>query len=433
MNHLVLIWLALVGGSVLMGASIVALLISERMLEPVSAVSILLGFAAAAWGFGQITTSYSGLDAVGYALFFGAAAVAGGYALASTLLAHLALRPIIPSLPDVLPLGDTTPAVVLLSELEPASYSARATAAALDDLAEEGLLEASMWVLPFLFMAQKTRYRAAGGTSPGPRELTGVAERLTLSLRPRGITHVETAACEGPHALSILVAAAARRGSRTIVVAEAFIAESIEVDRAKRAVDALRLEERGVTVSYTDPLGGSPLCASLVAAKTLAVAGDKASCGVVLVGQAQPVERSRIADTFDLQESGFLNQIRMLLIERGISEQRVHIAWADWRSPEVTGSVRHLAAQGCRTVVVVPACFPLDSITTMLDLPLSVRQARVDQSVQVLTLRAWHDDPGLVEALRERVLTALEMTDSNAAAALRTSPRSAPSSTNASA
>ncbi len=261
-----------------------------------------------------------------------------------------------------------------------------------------------MWVLPFLFMAQKTRYRAAGGTSPGPRELTGVAERLALSLRPRGITHVETASCEGPHSLSTLVAAAARRGSRTIVVAEAFVAESIEVDRAKRAVDALRLSERGVTVSYTDPLSGSSLCASLVAAKTLAVAGDAASCGVVLVGQAQPVERSRVADTFDLQESGFLNQVRMLLIERGLLEQRVHIAWADWRSPEVTGSVRHLAAQGCRTVVVVPACFPLDSITTMLDLPLSVRQARVDQSVRVLTLRAWYDDPGLVEALRERVL-----------------------------
>ena len=434
MNHLILIWFALVCGSVLMGASIVALLIAERVLEPLSAVSMLLGFAAAAWGFGQITTSYDGLNAVGYALFFGAAAVAGGYALASTLLAHLALRPVIPSLPEALPLGDSTPAIVLLSELEPALYSARATAAALDDLAEEGLLDASMWVLPFLFMAQKTRYRAAGGTSPGPRELDAVSQSDWLCLFARAGSPIS----RPPHAKvhtpsSILVAAAARRGSRTIVVAEAFIAESIEVDRAKRAVDALRLSDRGVTVSYTDPLSGSSLCASLVAAKTFAVAGDTASCGVVLVGQAQPVERSRIADTFDHQESGFLNQIRMLLIERGISEQRVHIAWADWRSPEVTGSVRHLAAQGCRTVVVVPACFPLDSITTMLDLPLSVRQARVDQSVRVLTLRAWHDDPGLVEALRARVLAALEVTDSNAAAALRTTPRSAPSSTNASA
>ena len=71
--------------------------------------------------------------------------------------------------------------------------------------------------------------------------------------------------------------------------------------------------------------------------------------------------------------------------------------------------MRHLAALGCRTVVVMPACFPLDSIATMLDLPLSVRQARVGQGVNVLTLHAWHDDPGFVEALRSKVTSALDL------------------------
>jgi protoheme ferro-lyase len=136
---------------------------------------------------------------------------------------------------------------------------------------------------------------------------------------------------------------------------------------------------------------------------------------VVLVGQAQPAERSRVAGAFDQQESRFLNQVRLLLIERGVPEDRVHLAWADWRSPEVSGSVRHLSALGCRTVVVVPACFPLDSVTTMLDVPLSVRQARVDEDVKVLTLHAWHDDPGLVEALRATVISALDAAESGPA------------------
>ena len=418
MNHLVLLWLALVCGSVLIGASIVALLISERALEPVSAVSALLGFVAASWGFGQIATSYGDLDAVGYALFFGAAAAAGGYALASTLLSRLALRSKPPQVPDTLPVATSSTAIVLLSELEPRTYSARSTAAALEDLAEEGLLAASIWVLPFLFMAQKTRYRAAGGTSPGSGELMAVAEMLAASLSSRGIDSVQTASCEGERSLSIRVVDAVERGFRTIVVAQAFVAESLEVDRAKREVDALRLSERGITVSYAEPLWGCAHCALLVSAKALAVAGDTTNCGIVLVGQAQPEERSRIASAFDHQEARFLNQIRMLLIDRGVPEQRVHIAWADWRSPEVTESVRHLAALGCRTVVVVPACFPLDSIATMLDLPLSVRQARVDQSVNVLTLHAWHDDPGLVEALRTRILSALELPETGDAAGI---------------
>jgi protoheme ferro-lyase len=408
MNHIVAIWIALVGGSVLTGASIVALLISERSLEPVSAMSALLGFIVTAWGFGQLTTSYESVDAVGYALLFGAAAAAGGYALASTLLSRLAPSRQPPTVSEALSASDAAPAVVVLSELEPPTYSARATAAALEDLADEGLLAASIWVLPFLFMAQKTRYRAAGGTSPGSGELESVAARLALALGSRGITHVETAGCEGERSLSTRIVAAVERGCRTIVVAQAFVAESLEVDRAKREVDSLRLSERGVTVSYADPLWGSARCASLVSAKALAVAGDPLNCGIVLVGQAQPEERSRVAGAFDQQETGFLNQIRAQLIDRGVPEQRIQIAWADWRSPEVTGSVRHLAALGCRTVVVVPACFPLDSITTMLDVPLSVRQARVDQDVNVLMLHAWHDDPGLVEALRSKILLALE-------------------------
>jgi sirohydrochlorin ferrochelatase len=408
MNHVVLYWVALIAGSVLMGASIVALLIAERALEPLAAVSALLGFVAAAWGLGSIATSYQGADAVVYSFAFGAAALAGGYALASTLVARLAVRGRPLTVPETGVSSEASPAVVLFAELEPPGYNAGATASALENLADEGLLQASLWVLPFLFMAQKTRYRAAGGTSPGAGELVTIAERVAASLASRGITHVDTAACEGDRSLAIRILAAVERGFRTIVVAQTFIAESLEVDRAKREVDALRLSDRGITVAYTEPLWSSARCAALVGARALAVANDLPSCGVVLVGQAQPEERSRIAEGFDLQETGYLNQIRALLMDRGISDGHVRIAWADWRSPEVTGSVRHLAALGCRTVVVVPACFPLDSITTMLDVPMSVRQSRVDQSVNVLTLHAWHDDPGLVEALRGAILSAIE-------------------------
>lgn len=418
MNHVTLIWIALIAGSVVTGASLVGLLVSERALEPFSGALTVLGFASGAWAFGQITLSYSGLDAVGYALAFGLAGAAGGYALASTLLGRLALRRRIAPPPSTQPDDRGTTAVLVLSEFEPTLYSAKATAVALDDLADEGLLQASIWVLPFLFMAQKTRYRAAGGNSPGARELESIAEKLGSALSARGIGHVETASCDGERSLSTRIAAVADLGFRTIVVAEAFIADSLEIDRVKREVDALRLSERGVAVTYADPLWGSEGCAALVAERALAVAGDLQSSGVILVGQAQPEQRSRIARSFDEQETAFLNHVRMLLIDRGLPEPRVHIAWADWRSPEVTGAVRHLAALGCRQIVVLPACFPLDSITTLLDLPLSVRQARVDESVSVVTLQAWHDDPRLVEALRSKILPVLD----SAEAASRSCP-----------
>ncbi len=410
MTHTTIIWVALVIGGIVTGAGFVAALVASRPWEPLAIAVTLVGFAGMAWGFGGVATAYDRLDAVGYALVFVLGAVAGGYALASTLLSSLARRPQPAPLPSVLCDDVGASAVVLLCEAEPAAYSASETAAALEDLAEEGLLKASVGVLPFLFMAQKTRYRAAGGTSPGFAQDAQLAERLGRALEREDVSSVLPARCEGDTSLAIRISRAAERGFRTIVVAEAIVADSLEVDRAKREVDALRLAERGVTVAYADPLWGSSRCAGLVASRALAVAGDPESSGVVLVGQGQPENRSRLARSFDEQETAFLNRTRMLIVERGVPEQNVRIAWADWRTPELTPTIRHLAALGCRRIVVSPACFPMDSITTMLDLPLSVRQARVDESVSVVTLPAWHDDPAVVEALRSRVARALEGT-----------------------
>ncbi len=42
----------------------------------------------------------------------------------------------------------------------------------------------------------------------------------------------------------------------------------------------------------------------------------------------------------------------------------------------------------------------------MLELPLSVRQARIEDGVSVVSLVSWHDDPELVDELAERVLAA---------------------------
>ena len=404
MSQPIVMWVALIAGAVGTGACFVGILVARRSLEAGFAALGLLSFVACAWGFGTITTAYDRLDAIVYAFAFGVAAIAGGYALVSTLLGAIALRERPAHISEELTDDVGTAAVLLLGEVEPAEYSPRATAAALEVLADEGLLSASIGVLPFLFMAQKTRYRAAGGTSPAQSQLDALARRLSSVLRTLPVGEVAAAWCEGEHSLAERVVEAVSRGFRTVIVAEALVADSLEVDHAKRAVDALRLHTVGVSVSYSRPLSRSGNVAQMIAARALAETDDVTATGIVLVGQGQPEERALANREFDEQETAFLNRVRVLLVENGIAEQNARIAWADWRAPEVTSSVRHLAALGCRRIVVVPACFPLDSITTRLDLQLAVRQARVDESVSVVTLPAWHDDPALVEALRAEVV-----------------------------
>ena len=245
------------------------------------------------------------------------------------------------------------------------------------------------------------------------RQLDDVASRLGRTLESKAEL-IASAWCEGERSLATRIAEAVADGFRTIIVAETVIAESLEVDAAKRAVVAMDLDEHGVDVVYTDPLWRSERVAGLVTARALAVAGDLSTAGIVLVGQGQPDERSRAFREYDEHETAFLNHVRMLLLDRGVPEQSVRIAWADWRTPEVPGSVRHLAALGCRRIVVSPSCFPLDSIATLLDLRLSVRQARVDDTVSVVTLPAWHDDPALIEALRSGVVSALAQAETQA-------------------
>lgn len=402
MTQMAFMWVALVCGAVVAGLSFVAVLVVQRRAEPVAVAIGALGLLFGVWGFASITTSYDRLDAVFYALVFSVCGVIGGYALGSTLLGALARRTPEPQAPSRLPTHAEKPAVIVLSEVEPARYSAGDTALALEELADEGLIKPSVGVLPFLFMAQKTRYRAAGGTSQGAGQLDELAERLSAVLGQRAAS-VRAASAEGTSSLVQRTVQAVQDGVRTIVVAEAVIADSLEIDRAKRKVDELRLHELGVSVRYTDPLWCSERIAATVVGRIMAVVNDPSVTGIVLVGQAQPESRMRDARAFDEQETAFLNRLRMLLVDRGVAEQNARIAWADWRTPEVTTSVRHLAALGCRRIVVSPACFALDSIATRLDIPLSVRQARVDESVSIVTLAAWQDDPAVIEELRAGV------------------------------
>jgi protoheme ferro-lyase len=405
-----LTWMALVAGAVGTGASFASILVARRSWEGIIGLAGFLSFVICAWGFGGVTLTYDRMDASVYAFLFAAAGIAGGYALVSTLSGWMAKRAKDGSshIPSSLPDNPGTVAVLVLGEVEPPSYSPTATAAALEDLAEEGLLKASIGVLPFLFMSQKTRYRAAGGTSPAARQLDSVTERVRDLLSGcKSVGRLESAWCEGERSLASRVASEVAKGFRSIVVAEAVIAESLEIDTAKRAVDALRLGDIGVTVTYSGPLWGSERIAHLVTERILRVVGDAAAAGVVLVGQGQPEDRARERRDFDNQETAFLNRVRMLLLEQSLTDQNVRIAWAEWRAPEVTSTVRHLAALGCRRIIVSPACFPFDSIATVLDLQLAVRQSRVEDGVSVVTLPAWHDDPGFAEELQSDISGAL--------------------------
>jgi len=407
MQEVTNIWLTLVGGAFLSGVCMVAVLVTRRSAERLFKALGITSFLISIWSFALISEAYARLDAVLYAVVFALAGAAGGYALASTLLGMLARTTRAVADLAVLPADTGTAALVILGDDEPSQYDERATATSLERLSEEGLLHASIGVLPFLFMAQKARYRAVGGSSGSAKQLDALAEQVESSLGPNAFGAVGAASLRGPRDLESAVRNAASRGYRRIVVAAALIGESLELDQEKRNVDALRLADKGVQVAYTEVLANSERVAALVASRIMAVSGDPTTTGAVLVGEAQPETRSKSCRHFDEQESAFLNRVRMHLMERGLADSHIRIAWSDWRTPDVTVAARHLAALGCLRIVVSPTCFPLDTIASTLDVQIALRQARLDPSVTATTLVGYANDPTFAEEIRMRAHQAL--------------------------
>lgn len=403
-----LTWVVLVAGASVAGAAFVGVLVVPARLEALVAVIGLVGFGLAAYSLVDITTRYSRIDAVLYAFAFILASSAGGWALASVLLGRLArTEQPVASLEEAPPERGGS-AVIIAACVEPVAYETRTTATMLECLFEEGLIEPSLTALPFMFFGQKARYRAIGGTSPSQAQLKMLAERLETPLARSGVTLVDWAKCTGTRRIAPRVLDAVNSGYRRIVVAELTVGESLQMSAALRELDGLRLEQLGVEVSYTGPLAVSDSIATAVTNRILAASDEPAVTGAVLVGHGQPDERAARNPSYDENELGFLNRVRMLLIDRGIPENNIRIAWAEWNNPDVTSAVRHLAALGCRRVVVSPAVFPVDSIEIRLDLEIAVRQARVEQGVIVVTLPAWRDDSHVVDEVVKRVEAELQ-------------------------
>lgn len=400
-------WATVFAAAVACGASLVGLLALRRTQEAVMFFIGLLGIATSTWAITRLVLAYGQLQVALVGALIALAAAAGGYGLASALLPRFAPKLRTHELPDPLPADDDRITVLVLACIEPEQYEPSAVAADLGDLADAGLVEPTIGITPFLFAAQKARYRAAGGRSPSALAALHLVERLESMLDDRRLDPVELVACSLRDTLDEAIVRAARRGCRRVVVANLSVGESYVTDRAKTRADLLRPEQAGVRVVYTPPLWGSEPLAEDLARRIWGGRDDPESTGVALIMHGQPEARERTHGAFDVQENAFCNRIRLLLAERGIPESNVRLGYLDWRSPDVTETVRHLAALGCRRVLVVPACFPFESVNTVLDLQVAVRQARVDAHVSTVVFSAWGEDDVVARILKDAVEDAL--------------------------
>ncbi len=393
------VWAILVVGTAIFGLSVVGLLTVPRRLESWCILSGALGLALAGWGSYAIVTSYARVDIALYAILFGVAGAVGGYGLGSSLLSSVTHRPNRITLPANPSEPRPGTVVLLISCAEPEVYDPRTTTAVLEEITEVESPQNSIGLTPFPYAAQKARYRAVGGKSPATREYQAIVSAIRERLDPEEYPVVDAVQCKASRNLSQAMIEAANTGLRKFIIVGLSVAETYHIDRAKCAVDALHTELLGLQVAYAPPLWASDDLAALVARRVLGCTENPEVTGVALVTHGQPPLRSKSHPVFDAQEQSFVNRVRSLLLDGGLEEHLIRSAWSNWRDPDVTETVRHLAALGAEKILVCPACDPLDTVSTMLDLPLAAKQARVDPPARVVQMGAWGDEAAVADAV----------------------------------
>lgn len=410
------IWIALLAGSVAFGALVVGALVLPRTLSPLALLLGLASLVTAVWAFGKIAQQYQSPEAVISAVAILVASIGGGFAVATTSLPHLASTPKPIALPDT---ASTTPesrGIVLVSCAEPDRYRPSAVARRQNLLAESAEIDVPGAALPFIFFAEKARYRAVGGSAPGAALARGIAQAVAQRLSPT-VTGVELAWCHTPASLAQAIATLARSGSGRVAVVVLGPSESAPLDAAHQLLDRTLRQRPGLTVVPGSSVWSDRLLPARLAERVLALTNgiDPAELGVVLVDPGLPPLWERRYTGAQNVENYFDQRVRLLLCEAGIAEHHVRVAWLEWQTPDVTEAVRHLAALGCRRIVVAASTIALPTLDTALDLGHAIALARVPADVQVVTVSPWGDDAGFIEAVCRSAADALGFDVANGA------------------
>lgn len=400
-------WLALLAGSLIFGACIVAAMVLPRHYATIATLLGIGGFVGSLYTLGTIAQQYSTTAAIGAAVFIVAAGIVLGYTISASSIPHLAAVRRDPSTPA--PSRPPRSAVILLGSAEPERYDPRAVSHRQNLLAESADIEFPLTATPFLFLTEKTRYRAIGGKAPGDSSAMKLAEKVATAWDPDERPTVALASSLYPADLRAVVAEHVAAGVERVAVVSLGPSESAAIDQSLALLtsgDDRMLASR-VTVAPT--IWNDSLLVSRLADRILSCSGDTPveHIGVALVCPGSPDAWERRYAGASEDENYFIQRVRVRLTEAGLRCDLIRTAWLEWQTPDVTETVRHLAVLGCQRIICVPATSVLPTLTTLFDLERATIYARVPTAVTVVTLGAWGDDDALAYAVQSAASSVL--------------------------
>jgi protoheme ferro-lyase len=404
-------WATALIASIAAGAAVCAALVSRRRWIPAWLVAAAAALTITATACRVILQLSERADAIIAAVAISLGGCAGGFALgAASVTALTSRRKRTVQLEFGPERGGTD--VVLLSDEEPGEYDPAAVTAALARY-DDGEIDLPPEVArPLVYASERARYRSVGG-SPARGTVLAMADRLAKVLGADGTTdRVSAAFTVGSPSLDEVVARVVSEGGRRVVVVPLAAAWSPAFAASFEGLPRQALTAHGVRLETAEPLWSSPHLSAMVAQRALAsLGGDRSTDGVVLLSEGDPWEHARAHETYREQLTFFVQRVRADMIAAGVAADRIRRAYLWLEEPDIAEAVRHLTAIGARTIVLVPATFPAETVATLVDIRYAAERAAADTGVAVTMIAPWGDDPAVAEALRDSVVAAMDRSD----------------------
>jgi len=308
--------------------------------------------------------------------------------------------------------GDGHTAVIYFTHGEPETYNPIGWLNQFREFDQQGIPFVP-WVVRPLFIFQLRQAYLKVGQSHHRQMHIQMLKQLEGTFRAEGYTSTKfylSFLDEEPRPDAALIQAL-NDGASRIVVAEVFVSISNHTAEGEKLIKEVHAEELGVPVVFTNPLWDStPLQQSFVVKADAALDGtDKAKVGLILVGHGQPAEWDREFPTETEHELSLREQILKRLEADGYRMENMGLAWMEFREPQPAEKVEALIMNGVEKIFYFPAAISADSIHSQYDIPKLIGEAKVPAGVPLVNLGAWNDHPLVIQAIREKIQSAQNM------------------------
>ncbi len=365
-----------------LGASCVGVMALRGAARAGSAIVWLASIVALTFEGGFRAAYYGTAQGVWGMTALGVAGSTFGYLLATGLLAGWERRT---PRPIVSPETERT-GVVVLAVAEPDRYDPCSELSVLADLTAATGVTIPVMLLPLSLLSRRARYRPMRHATAARDQLDALVHATATGLG--GNVSVDSAVSHGEADLAAAVHRLAGRDCARVVVVTLGFVDSEPFRRALTRAERATPPGGGPHLVAAEPIWHDDHLAAEIAGLILEQVdpSEGASVGVALVTEGHAGPWSERHPRGAEEENYFCQRVRLHLGEHGIADGLIRAGAASWQDPDVTETVRHLAALGCERILVAPVTMPVMAPVTALDIEASVEMARVPGSVSITIL-----------------------------------------------